>query len=215
MFYNASISSINIDIASKSISHKEAVGVRVRGVRHKDLIYYNIDTQNRADLSPVCMSGRGRDIKNSSGDGRGCHMEYVASCSDDHSQWAICWCWGNIRLLLQSWHQHWRDTITEVEGDATKQAQCQHHQQHLVWLSLLLLKSFNCFTFFSFCIKWLRQIIHKPTGVSCPSCNNLSSGWFNYTKKNSTSGLQRKWVHRLSVGQLGWEQVFRILEFPL
>lgn len=76
-----------MDIAWKSISHKEAVGVGIRGVRHKDaVIYYHIDTQNRADLSPVYVSGRGRDIKNSSGDGRGCHMEYVASCSDDHSQ---------------------------------------------------------------------------------------------------------------------------------
>lgn len=50
------------------------------------IIYGNIDTRNRADLSPVCVSGRGRDIKNSYGDGRRCHIEYVASCSDDHGK---------------------------------------------------------------------------------------------------------------------------------
>lgn len=50
------------------------------------IIYSNIDTRNRADLSPVCVSGRGRDIKNSYGDGRRCHIEYVASCSDDHGK---------------------------------------------------------------------------------------------------------------------------------
>lgn len=50
------------------------------------VIYSNIDTRNKADLSPVCLSGRGRDIKNSYGDGRRCHIEYVASCSDDHGQ---------------------------------------------------------------------------------------------------------------------------------
>lgn len=48
------------------------------------VIYSNIDTRNRADLSLVCVSGRGRDIKNLYGDGRRCHIESVAGCSDDH-----------------------------------------------------------------------------------------------------------------------------------
>lgn len=47
-------------------------------------IYSSIDLQNRADTSPVCVSGRGRDIKNSLEDGRRCHIEYVAGFSDDH-----------------------------------------------------------------------------------------------------------------------------------
>lgn len=67
--------------------HKSQGSCGCGSKRYKDaVIYYNIDTQNRADLSPVCVSGRGRDIKNSSEEGRGCHMEYVASCSDDHRQ---------------------------------------------------------------------------------------------------------------------------------
>lgn len=60
---------------------------RVGVVMCKDaVIYSNTDARNRADLSPVCVSGRGRDIKNSYRDGRRCHIEYVASCSDDHGK---------------------------------------------------------------------------------------------------------------------------------
>lgn len=47
-------------------------------------IYSSIDLQHRADTSPVCVSGRGRDIKNSLEDGKRCHIEYVAGFSDDH-----------------------------------------------------------------------------------------------------------------------------------
>lgn len=60
-------------------------GKRVTDSKGNTVIYSSIDLQNGADTSPhLRASGRGRDIKNSLEDGRRCHIEYVASCSDDH-----------------------------------------------------------------------------------------------------------------------------------
>lgn len=105
------------------------------------------------------------------------------------------------------------DNIIEVEGDATKKAQYQHHQQHLVWF-VFLLKYWYCFTFlcislwfaFCICIMWLRQILHKPPGVSCLPCNNLSCGLFNLIIELHLLS-PTKCVYRHLVGQLGREQV--------
>lgn len=59
-------------------------GKRVTDSKGNTVIYSSIDLRNRTDTSPrLRASGRGRDIKNSLEDGRRCHIEYVASCSDD------------------------------------------------------------------------------------------------------------------------------------
>lgn len=61
-----------------------AIDEEVTCLKGDAAIYSCIDLENKAHMSPMCVSGRGSDIKNSLGDGRRCHIEYVASCSDDH-----------------------------------------------------------------------------------------------------------------------------------
>lgn len=48
------------------------------------VIYSSKDLQNRTDTSPVCVQVGEENIKNSLENGRRCHIEYVASCDDDH-----------------------------------------------------------------------------------------------------------------------------------
>lgn len=58
---------------------------RVSRANGNAAIYSGVDLQNSGWYEPrLCVSRRGRDIKNSLGDGRRCHIEYVVSYSDDH-----------------------------------------------------------------------------------------------------------------------------------
>lgn len=68
-----------------SIAKKKNRGRGVIDSKGNSVIFSGIVLQSGADTSPrPHVSGRGRDIKNSLEDGRRCHIEYVASCSDDH-----------------------------------------------------------------------------------------------------------------------------------
>lgn len=52
--------------------------------------------QNRYEAR-LCVSGRGTDIKNSLEDGRRCHIEYVADCTDDREQSAVRRRWSSSK----------------------------------------------------------------------------------------------------------------------
>lgn len=202
------MNSINMDLAWKSISHREGWGV----VMCKDaVIYSNIDTGNRADPSPVCVSGRGRDIKNSYGDGRRCHIEYVASCSDDHRKWAVWWWRGNMRLLLWSskWHHHWGWRWCKEESAMSPSSTTFGL---VVFIKIFRLFYFLCISLcFSFCISiiWLRQMLHKPPRVSCLPCNNLSCGLFNLIIKLHLWS-PKKMCLRASDGSVGMRAGFTL-----